>query len=114
VRFFGFLGIEGLAIGFGFSRHCESKLAIAQGVNLEIANGSIKEPSIMLTRSRCKLFVEEVCASQQDAHLFSKLLASPATTLVVPSSFDFKANTVSSSSHVGSLKDLSSVTRLVC
>lgn len=34
--------------------------------------------------------------------------------LVVPSSLDFSNNTVSSSSHVGSLHDLSSVTRLVC
>jgi len=33
---------------------------------------------------------------------------------VVPSSLDFNSNMVSSSSHEGSLKDASSVTRLVC
>jgi hypothetical protein len=47
-------------------------------------------------------------------NLFSKLYGDPTTMFVVPSSFDFSSNIVSSSSHVGSLKDASSVTRLVC
>jgi hypothetical protein len=79
-------------------------------VDLEIAEGAFKDASVMLTRTR----VSDAGLRPIGTYLFSKLLASPATTLVLPSSFDFKTKTVSSSSHVGSLNDLSSVTRLVC